>query len=90
MLGMIKRALTPPSKTYAVYVEWDSDAKVWIAYSDDIPGLATEATDPDALKDRIIALAIDLVGEEIRGNHSGVLMQPKSMYIPFEGNAVCA
>jgi len=33
---------------YRVMVEWDEDAKVWVASSDDVPGLATGA---DALED---------------------------------------
>jgi hypothetical protein len=88
MWDMIRKILPSPQKTYAVFVEWDSEAKMWVAYSDDIPGLATEAPDPDTLKVRIIDLAIDLVGEEIKDSHSGVLMQPKSTYIPFDGNMV--
>ncbi len=28
---------------------WDEDAKVWVAESDDVPGLATEADTLDAL-----------------------------------------
>ena len=90
MLSMIKKAISGISKTYAVYVEWDSEAKMWVAYSDDIPGLATEAPDPDRLKERVIELAKEIIGEELKNTHSGVLMQPKPTYIPFEGNMACA
>lgn len=38
-----------------VRAEWDSEARVWYAYSDDIPGLATGA---DTLEDLIEKLRI--------------------------------
>lgn len=30
-------------KTHSVTAEWDPEAKVWVAVSDDIPGLVSEA-----------------------------------------------
>ena len=30
-------------KIYFVRAEWDEEAKVWVATSDDVPGLVTEA-----------------------------------------------
>ncbi len=35
--------------TYVVRTTWDDAAKVWVAVSDDVPGLVTEAADIDAL-----------------------------------------
>ena len=32
-----------------VHAMWDDEAKVWVATSDDVPGLATEAPSLDAL-----------------------------------------
>ena len=40
---------------YRVIVEWDEDAKVWVASSDDVPGLATGA---DAFEDLIEKLMV--------------------------------
>ena len=40
---------------YRVIVEWDDDARVWVASSEDVPGLATGA---DALEDLIEKLKI--------------------------------
>jgi len=40
---------TAPTKVFKVYATWDEEAKVWVAESDDIPGLATEADTLDAL-----------------------------------------
>ena len=31
------------NKPYLVWAEWDIDANVWVATSDDVPGLVTEA-----------------------------------------------
>lgn len=36
-------------RTYVVRVTWDDEAKVWVAVSDDVPGLVTEAADIDVL-----------------------------------------
>ncbi len=30
------------SKPYFIRAEWDNEAKVWVATSDDVPGLVTE------------------------------------------------
>jgi len=31
------------TKPYFVRAEWDDEARVWVATSDDVPGLATES-----------------------------------------------
>lgn len=38
---------------YTVNLLWDAEAEVWIATSDDIPGLVLEAGSFDALVERI-------------------------------------
>jgi predicted RNase H-like HicB family nuclease len=40
---------------YQVIVEWDGDARVWVASSDDVPGLATGA---DTFEELIAKLKI--------------------------------
>jgi predicted RNase H-like HicB family nuclease len=47
----MERVMTP----YQVIVEWDENARVWIASSDDVPGLATGA---DTLEELIEKLKI--------------------------------
>jgi predicted RNase H-like HicB family nuclease len=42
-------------KTYQVIAEWDDEAQVWVASSEDVPGLATGA---DTLEDLIEKLKI--------------------------------
>ena len=40
--------LTAEQRRIVVRVTWDPDAKVWVATSDDVPGLAAEADTLDA------------------------------------------
>ena len=40
-------------KEYTVNLYWDSEADVWIAVSDDIPGLVLESGSFDALVERV-------------------------------------
>ncbi len=47
--------------TYTVDVLWDDDAKVWIATSDDIPGLVLESGSYDALIERVKIAAPELL-----------------------------
>ena len=48
-------------RQYHVVAKWDSEAKVWFAESDDIPGLVTEADTLEALIERITAVAPELL-----------------------------
>lgn len=48
---------------FIVRADWDDEAGVWVATSDDIPGLVTEAATLDALQQRILAIAPDLLEE---------------------------
>jgi hypothetical protein len=43
-----------------VRAEWDDEAKVWVATSDDI-GLATEAETLEALRPKVIAMVAELI-----------------------------
>ncbi len=38
---------------YTVNLEWDNDANVWIATSEDVPGLVLESGSFDALLERV-------------------------------------
>ena len=38
--------------TYTVKAEWDADASVWVATSDDVPGLVTEAATLERLMEK--------------------------------------
>lgn len=36
-----------------IKITWDPDACVWVAESDDVPGLVLESASPDALLERV-------------------------------------
>jgi len=48
------------SRTYHVEARWDSEAGVWVAESDDIPGLVAEAESMNALMEKIRVLVPEL------------------------------
>jgi predicted RNase H-like HicB family nuclease len=48
-------------KKLLVIAQWDNEAGVWVATSDDIPGLVTEAASLDELLKRVLAVAPELL-----------------------------
>lgn len=48
-------------KKFLVIAQWDNEAGVWVATSDDIPGLVTEAASLDELLKRVLAVAPELL-----------------------------
>jgi predicted RNase H-like HicB family nuclease len=48
-------------KVYFIRAEWDEEACVWVATSDDVPGLATEADTLEALSIKLQTLVPDLL-----------------------------
>lgn len=44
-----------------VYARWDDEAKVYHAWSDDIPGLATEAETLEQLKEKLCVIVPELI-----------------------------
>lgn len=48
-------------KVYEVTAEWDQAAGVWIATSDDVPGLCAQAASFDELADIVAALVPELL-----------------------------
>ncbi|MCF8038224.1 MAG: DUF1902 domain-containing protein [Desulfohalobiaceae bacterium] len=40
-------------KPFFIRAEWDEEAHVWVASSDDVPGLVTEESDLEALIDKL-------------------------------------
>jgi len=46
---------------YTVKFIWDEEAKVWIADSNDIPGLVLESGSLDALMERVSIAATELI-----------------------------
>ena len=62
-------------KPYFIHAEWDDEAGVWVATSDDVPGLATEAD----TQEQLIAKLKTLIPELLEAN--GIDAGPD---VPFE------
>lgn len=52
-----------PVTKVLVSATWDDEAKVWVAESDDVPGLVTEADTLDALLEKLRTLIPELLEE---------------------------
>ena len=48
-------------KPLFVRAEWDEETKVWVATSDDVPGLATEAVTMEALTEKLKVMIPELL-----------------------------
>lgn len=53
----------PVDKPFQVRAFWDDEAKVWVAGSDDVPGLVTEAPSVDQLIEKLKILIPELLAE---------------------------
>lgn len=53
------------NKVYEVLARWDGEAGVWVAESDDVPGLVAEADTPEALVAKLRCLIPELL--EVNG-----------------------
>lgn len=62
---------------YTVHCTWDPEAAVWVATSDDVPGLATGADTLEALVDKLKVVIPDLL------EANGLLPAGESGDIPF-------
>jgi predicted RNase H-like HicB family nuclease len=49
------------NRAYIVNAFWDTEAKVWVATSEDVPGLATEASDIDRLIKKLRVMIPELL-----------------------------
>jgi predicted RNase H-like HicB family nuclease len=49
------------TKQITVNAEWDPEAKVWVATSDDVPGLITEAETVEALAEKLATMIPELL-----------------------------
>lgn len=61
---------------YSIKAEWDSEAGVWVASSDDVPGLATGADTFEQLIEKLRVVVPELLEEN-------GLLDPRSEDIPF-------
>jgi predicted RNase H-like HicB family nuclease len=51
----------PPRSVYEVRAQWDPDAGVWVAESEDVPGLVAEADSPNVLAQKLRVLIPELL-----------------------------
>ena len=56
-----KKGNIMPAKPFFVRAEWDEVASVWVATSDDVPGLATEASTMESLIEKLKVIIPELL-----------------------------
>jgi hypothetical protein len=73
------------SRTYVVKALWDQEARVWVASSENVPGLATEASTMDALIKKLRVMIPELLeaNGRLRRKSRGAAGD-----VPFEVRAV--
>ena len=49
------------NKPYYVHAQWDEEAKVWVASSEDVPGLATVSDTTESLIQKLKTLIPELL-----------------------------
>jgi predicted RNase H-like HicB family nuclease len=52
-----------PMKVHLVTAKWDDEAKVWVAMSDDVPGLVTEAATLELLNEKLKVMVPEFLEE---------------------------
>jgi len=65
------------TKALFIHAEWDDEARVWVATSDDVPGLATESETVEALIAKLEVLIPELL--DANNNH-----MEADLEVPFE------
>ncbi len=50
-----------PSGVYEIRAQWDGEAGVWVAESEDVPGLVAEADSPNVLAHKLRTLIPELL-----------------------------
>ncbi len=63
--------------TINVKAEWDEEAEVWVATSDDVPGLITESESAEKLMTKLKILIPELL------EANGVIAKGETAEIPF-------
>lgn len=61
---------------YRIHVEWDEEAAVWVASSEDVPGLATGADTLEALVEKLRVVVPELLEEN-------GLIEAGTLEVPF-------
>jgi predicted RNase H-like HicB family nuclease len=59
--GMMRKEVNMVGKPLFVRAEWDEEARVWVATSDDVPGLATEEKTIEGLVEKLKIMIPELL-----------------------------
>ncbi len=62
-------------KPYYVHAVWDDEARVWVASSEDVPGLATEAETAEGLVEKLKTLIPELLALNGRTDSSPIAFE---------------
>jgi len=68
---------TTPHDVYEILVQWDREAGVWVAESEDVPGLVAEADSPNVLAQKrriLIPELLELNGVSSHRNASFLVL----------------
>ena len=58
-MGVVEKVISP--SVYEIRAQWDSEAAVWVAASEDVPGLVAEADSPNVLVQKLRILIPELL-----------------------------
>jgi hypothetical protein len=56
-----RKGKTVDTQTFTVQAVWDAEANVWVAESDDVPGLVTEDASQEKLVEKLTSLVPELL-----------------------------
>jgi hypothetical protein len=59
--GAVVPRLNTMEKMLVIQAQWDDQAKVWVATSDDVPGLATEAPTLELMTEKLQVMVPELL-----------------------------
>lgn len=71
------------NKQIIVAATWDPEAKVWVAASEDVPGLITEAGSPESLLEKLKKLIPELL--ELNDSLFGKEYRSLELLIQYRG-----
>ena len=78
-----------PRQVYEVRAQWDSEAGVWLAESEDVPGLVAEAESPNLLAQKLKVLIPELL--ELNGVSTGQVpgQGPLQFHVQYQHEENC-
>jgi hypothetical protein len=67
---MPERAMAKP---IVVHADWDPEASVWVATTQDLSGLVTEADSIESLRAKLLGMILDLLEENGVSDHPALI-----------------